>query len=493
MRAILSVLLALVLVVSLIVVVSPATPVAADPAGNYVNGATGSDATGDGSSGNPWQTIQYAVNNSGNGTTINVAAGNYTENVLIRNKTLTIQGAGMATTNVTASNIDYACFRVFSRCRNTTIKGFTLQGSTNSSGVDSTNATSTRITSCRITGNINGVSVGGTSSNTTVTENEILGNTAYGIKNDTSGSEQVQAQKNWWGDISGPDGPRLDSNGNPTGLLPGLGDNVTERVWCLPWLTRPYATVERDVIAYFATTVYANAGWNIISTALALDGNVWETNTGANYTANTWGGLKNLGYKEAGDDYALKLYYEVQGGVKVYSDIYYWDSSDNGTWKTVGNGTQMNPIDGYYVRMMAPDSIPLLWSPNLSAPSKYLYAGWNLVGYSYMPLGGPGTEGISSSLETALKTIETVPSAAGDVKGYAQVVSPSANQYPFIYIPPSAGETEGTYIEPQLQAGQQAKTQCKLVVGRGYWVFMVNPGRLAGLTFTPSTFRIGQQ
>src|SRR3982750_2021447 len=61
---------------------------------NYYVSTTGSDITGDGSSGNPWQTIQFAVSNGivVNGDAINVAAGTYTEGVTV-NKSLTFIGA----------------------------------------------------------------------------------------------------------------------------------------------------------------------------------------------------------------------------------------------------------------------------------------------------------------------------------------------------------------------------------------------------------------
>ena len=52
-----------------------AVPVAADT--TYYVATTGSDTTGDGSQGNPWATITYAISQSDTGDTINVAAGTY--------------------------------------------------------------------------------------------------------------------------------------------------------------------------------------------------------------------------------------------------------------------------------------------------------------------------------------------------------------------------------------------------------------------------------
>ncbi|HUU63503.1 MAG TPA: right-handed parallel beta-helix repeat-containing protein [Dehalococcoidia bacterium] len=83
---------ALVLVFSLAAALIPAGPVMAQPP--YYVSTTGSDTTGDGSAGNPWGNISYAVGQAASGTTIHVAAGQYNEHDITINKSLTIQGAG---------------------------------------------------------------------------------------------------------------------------------------------------------------------------------------------------------------------------------------------------------------------------------------------------------------------------------------------------------------------------------------------------------------
>ena len=74
------------------------TPAVAAGTTWYVSNS-GSNGTGDGSQGNPWQTIQYAIDNASvlSGDTINVAAGTYFNEQLVINKSLTIEGAGDST------------------------------------------------------------------------------------------------------------------------------------------------------------------------------------------------------------------------------------------------------------------------------------------------------------------------------------------------------------------------------------------------------------
>jgi len=80
--------LALVLGFSLVT----ATPVAAHPGTTYYVSTAGSDASGSGTAGNPWRTIQYAIGQVSANDTVIVAAGLYKENIVI-DKSLTLKGA----------------------------------------------------------------------------------------------------------------------------------------------------------------------------------------------------------------------------------------------------------------------------------------------------------------------------------------------------------------------------------------------------------------
>lgn len=558
---------------------------------------TGNDSNDGLSWANAKLTIGAAITAAGVGSTINVGYGTYTENVVMDKAGLTLAGnypaagGSATTTRATINPVANTDTAVQITVDNAVLSYFTVSGAsgTDGTGIQLNNASNSQIRDCIITSNYYGIKLTGTSNNNRIlgceiTSNNpygvhasssgqsnmvqystIAGNTTYGIYNtNTDPSKSVDAPMNWWGNVSGPDGPRVNTWGNPTGIL-GEGDKVSENVWAMPWLTRNKTIVTDDAIAYFGISTYADQGWNIISSPISLDDTVSEDNSGNSYAANTWGGIQDLGKREilytgahtgsnnasvltdasaswtsddligcriynvtdgssviitdndattvtgtlAGgtdndwdtsdayrieDMYALKLYYTVTTSGRVYSPVIYWDwdsGSSQMIWKQATASTQMNPVDGFYVRMKVADSIPILFSPKKSVPSKYLRQGWNLVGYSYMPLGGPGKSGVSSSIETALKTIEQVPTSAGDQRGYAQVVSPPMNQFPWIYIPPVTGGAGGTFIAPEFDgpAGQEAQ-QCVMVVGRGYWVFMLNPGYLAGLTFTPMSFRM---
>lgn len=91
-KKVFSILFALVLVLSFSLI--PAMPAMA--ATTYYVDVTGSDTTGDGSQEDPWATIQHAVDTVSAGSTINVVAGEYDEQVVIK-KALTLQGAGDTT------------------------------------------------------------------------------------------------------------------------------------------------------------------------------------------------------------------------------------------------------------------------------------------------------------------------------------------------------------------------------------------------------------
>jgi len=84
------------------------------------------------------------------------------------------------------------------------------------------------ITQSNFTNNGMGILVTGSSRNITVNYNNIFGNT-NGLQN--TASENVSAEYNWWGDISGPSG-----DGN------GTGDSITGNANYYPWLCEMWPT-----------------------------------------------------------------------------------------------------------------------------------------------------------------------------------------------------------------------------------------------------------
>lgn len=94
-------------------------------------------------------------------------------------------------------------------------------------GITIQNEGTNNITNNQIMDNIYGVNIVETAivSTTTINNNEIKGNTEYGILNNTTG--HVDAIKNWWGDESGP----YNTNTNPEGLGDEVSDNVLYYHW----------------------------------------------------------------------------------------------------------------------------------------------------------------------------------------------------------------------------------------------------------------------
>jgi len=235
----------------------------------------------------------------------------------------------------------------------------------------------------------------------------------------------VDAENNWWGNASGP----KQATTNPR----GEGDEVSDNVDYQPWLTRGFQTVLDDNIAYFGYAwVNLSAGWNIASTPIALDPD-----------ADTWGEYVALGDPDL----------HIHATNPAYSF-----NTQTGIFELLTGSYQLKPCDAIYVRMSEADIAPILYSPNVSVPSKDVYSGWNLVGLANLD---------EMSVADALISIETVPGCPFCI-GYSLVVSPPMNQTPWSCPPEDWDNTE---MEPT----------------KGYWVFMINDGTLAGFTFTPQS------
>jgi parallel beta-helix repeat protein len=161
----------------------------------YYVATTGSDTTGDGSAGNPWATIGYALNQTVCGDTIKVAAGTYNENIALKggvqvlgagSDVTTIQGSGNSSV-VTADGVGPS----------TRLDGFTITGghAQDGGGMYNTNGASPTVSNCVFAGNSAdyGGGIRNSDSSPTVTNCTFSGNTAWmgGAMNNINSSPVV--------------------------------------------------------------------------------------------------------------------------------------------------------------------------------------------------------------------------------------------------------------------------------------------------------------
>jgi hypothetical protein len=396
--------------------------------------------------------LQDEIDDTPPGGTLNLGCGTYSGDVLI-DKPITISGSGECTnisggiiigeltgSNVTIENLTITGYTDFGIkivkvkavdtfvIRNNTIQG--VSGSIVGIEVDKVIAGgSLTIEQNSISGNQVGIKLLEDVADGTIKFNDITSNTT-GLEMLAVASD-ADAGYNWWGDISGPE----EGNSNPG----GTGNKVIGAINYQPWLTRDFQTVVDDNIAYLGyAMVNVSAGWNIISTPIALDP-----------ACDTWGE-----YVALGDGLALH----------ATSPAYYFNSQTQ-AWVALTSSYALKPCDAIYVRIASADTAPILYSPNLSVPSKQLYSGWNLMSLAYV-----ADVGLKTS--EALVTVEEV---SGGLTGYKLVVSPPVNQPSWIYTGGAIADWNG---EGQPPNGWMLRT-------KGYWVFMLNNGTLAGFTFTP--------
>jgi uncharacterized repeat protein (TIGR02543 family) len=410
--------------------------------GNYSITANFAEVTGN---------LGDEVDATPSGGTLELPPGTYTGDVII-NKPITITGtagtiimggitiAELTGSNVTIENLtitgytDFGIKIVKVRAVDTfIIRSNTIQGVAGSIVGIQVNEVqaggSLTIEQNSISGNQVGIKLLAAVANATIHFNDITNNTTAGLEVAAGGN--ADAGGNWWGDISGPQCPN-----NPS----GTGDKIVGDIGYVPWLTRVFQTVLNDNIAYFGfPMVHLNTGWNIFSTPIALDP-----------ACDTWGEYKALG-----------------NGLNVHatSPAYSFNSQTQ-AWVPLTSDYFLKPCDAIYVRMASPDVAPILYSPNVSVPSKQLYSGWNLVGLAYLG----DIPGLKAS--EALVSVEEV---TGGLTGYKLVVSPPMNQPSWIYTGGAIADWNGQGNPP---SGWMLNTY-------GYWVFMLNDGTLAGFTFTP--------
>jgi parallel beta-helix repeat protein len=129
-----------------------------------------------------YATIQAAVTAATAGNTILVSDGSYTENVVIDKSIIIRSENGAATTTVTAATATVPVFDV-NAADFVTIDGFTVRGATGSNigGIDFTDSDSGTITNNDVANGYNGIHLGGTSTNNTISYNNCHDNSKRGL------------------------------------------------------------------------------------------------------------------------------------------------------------------------------------------------------------------------------------------------------------------------------------------------------------------------
>jgi nitrous oxidase accessory protein NosD len=192
-RKIFSILFALVLVLSFSLI----TAVPAMAQTTWYVATTGSDTTGDGTSGNPWATIQHAVNTVAADDTINVAAGTYNENVVI-DKTLTLMASSSPVIDAGGTPTTPNVIGIAIAANNVTVDGFTVTNArgSNSGGIyiggtfvgETRNLRGVTVKYCTVHDSNFGIYPWGTGSGNA---NVVDHNTVYDIYDDMSGGGGV--------------------------------------------------------------------------------------------------------------------------------------------------------------------------------------------------------------------------------------------------------------------------------------------------------------
>ena len=352
--------------------------------------------------------IQAAIDSATDGDTICVWNGRYSENVNV-DKRLTIRSEnGSASTIVQAADSNDHVFEMTADCVN--ISGFTVTGATgwnkagiylgslkhcnisninassnwygiyldssannslmnntinsnNQSGIYLSSSSNNNLTCNSITNNYHGVLLAFNTSDNLIHFNNIVGNFPYGVYNEnitpspelipmsTPTLETVNAEDNWWGDVSGP-----------SEVGKGTGDAVSANVDYDPWLDAPYP--EGEPINFTdATTVTTGTGTTEIDAKAVADTTVTINTTApvnvtiANYSKNP--GASFVG--EIGkyidvhidnhtnvDWIEIRLYYtdaEIQELDESSLRLYWWNGL---TWVNCSDsGVNIAAVDGY--------------------------------------------------------------------------------------------------------------------------------------------------
>ena len=261
-------------------------------------------------------------------------------------------------------------------------------------------------------------------------ENILINNNSFDSNPDMCGvyngqETTVNALYNWWGDVAGP-----DVCSNPYYYWTN-GDIAYGNVDYIPWL------IHKTL----------NPGWNIFSAPIALG-----------TTTDTVGEALNYWTSDAAK---ATIVYTYNGR----------------SWVRGSAATALTPMVPVflYISGSATATIDVLMSTSPSTPpSITLYQGWNLA--------GPG-QLVQRPVRNALTSAYYGSSyyyygGGANSIGYSQVISPTPNSHAWTYF---------RFISYGYEDEQDNPYCLWMIPTEGYWIYMVNPGTLAGWTFTPIT------
>ena len=226
----------------LVLVLLLALPVSAED-GNTIYVDDDAKDRGDGSQQAPFNKVQDAVVEAGDGAVIFVYNGSYEEEIVIdkglslegesRRHTI-IRGDGPVAITVTGSNVALSSFTVKSsstglallpRTRNTTLHELTFES--NGIGIHINASRSATITYSTISFNEVGILVENNASGIRIRHSVIATNDEHGIDASSNNDIEMEASFCFWGAKTGPY--------HETGNTPGKGDPVTDLVVFRPW------------------------------------------------------------------------------------------------------------------------------------------------------------------------------------------------------------------------------------------------------------------
>jgi len=223
-------------------------------------------------------------------------------------------------------------------------------------------------------------------------------------------------------------------------------------------------SIEVEQEAYFCT--WLERGWNTLSTPVELDRKTIEQ-------VIEDPNCINVGYIYDQD---------VRSWLQLYPRDGKWYIQEDKAPAETDAEFMFRPQQAVMLKMKAESYAHFYVSRALTAPpTRELAQGWNFVSAAFDPFIYFYEDNYGFNEEIAPAKYNYSPhsmlayEALSSIKEkYSQVVSPNlASQVPWVYVPQSSA-LAGDFTNPKF-----------MEAGRGYWVYMKEPGTLAGFSSTP--------